>query len=250
MRAVLFARGRAAISSKMGLVLRRSTARASLNACRRRRVSPADDPRGGRGVAAMRALLCVARHANDGTSRRRRDADDPRRRRSVAATRWLEMRVAATRLRPQAASAKGRATQKPNFLRYGPRIKTLGGLLESDIDKMISSGDWAGLEAACVGEAKKKGDKVGPFYSGVTAMELWGNTYSDQVVSSKTKAMLAEAEIVSQAREFLANLACKGNGTCLKAEGGLFGFGGKAPPKPSDRELAAFRGGAGYSIFA
>ena len=103
-----------------------------------------------------------------------------------------------------------------------------------------AGGDWAKLEADCAAETgDKKGRKVGPIYSGTSAMSLWANTYSDVKPSEKTKAMQAEVDVIEAAREFLAGQACQGTGACLKAEGGLFGFGGKAPPKPSDATLAA-----------
>ena len=46
-------------------------------------------------------------------------------------------------------------------------------------------------------------------YSGLTAMELWANTYSDRKQSVKTQRMLAEAEIVEKTREYVAGVACK-----------------------------------------
>ena len=70
-------------------------------------------------------------------------------------------------------------------------------------------------------------------------MELWANTYSDRKQSVKTQRMLAEAEIVEKTREYVAGVACKGTGECLKAEGGFFGIGAKPAPKPSDGELTS-----------
>ena len=39
------------------------------------------------------------------------------------------------------------------------------------------------------------------------------------------------------ARETLADVGCRGMGTCLKKEGGLFGFGAKEAPRPSNQQL-------------
>jgi hypothetical protein len=144
--------------------------------------------------------------------------------------------AAAATLLPQAAHATGKATQKTNFLRYGPRIQTLGKYFD-ELESAISSADWAAVVAACAADVKKKG-KVGPIYAGESAMELWASTYSETKKSVKTENMLAEAEIIGKARESLGGVACKGTGECLKPEGGLFGIGGKVPPKPSDRDLA------------
>ena len=131
--------------------------------------------------------------------------------------------AAATTLLPQAAHATGKATQKTLFLRYEKRIAGLGSYFD-ELEAAISNADWAAVATACEADTSKKG-KIGPVYSGLTAMELWANTYSDRKQSVKTQRMLAEAEIVEKVREYVGGVACKGTGECLKAEGGFFGLG-------------------------
>ena len=150
--------------------------------------------------------------------------------------------AAATTLLPQAAHATGKATQKTLFLRYEKRIAGLGSYFD-ELESAISNADWAAVTTACEADTSKKG-KIGPVYSGLTAMELWANTYSDRKQSVKTQRMLAEAEIVNKVREYVGGGAGKGTGECLKAEGGFFGLGAKAPPRPSDRELTSAALGA------
>ena len=150
--------------------------------------------------------------------------------------------AAATTLLPQAAHATGKATQKTLFLRYEKRIAGLGSYFD-ELEGAISNADWAAVATACEADTSKKG-KIGPVYSGLTAMELWANTYSDRKQSVKTQRMLAEAEIVEKTREYVAGVACKGTGECLKPEGGFFGLGAKPAPKPSDGELKSAALGA------
>ena len=88
-----------------------------------------------------------------------------------------------------------------------------------ELEAAISNADWAAVTTACEADTSKKG-KIGPVYSGLTAMELWANTYSDRKQSVKTQRMLAEAEIVNKVREYVGGVACKGTGECLKAERG------------------------------
>eukprot|EP00629_Pelagomonadales_sp_RCC1024_P009472 CAMPEP_0119272476 /NCGR_PEP_ID=MMETSP1329-20130426/8635_1 /TAXON_ID=114041 /ORGANISM="Genus nov. species nov., Strain RCC1024" /LENGTH=217 /DNA_ID=CAMNT_0007272543 /DNA_START=120 /DNA_END=770 /DNA_ORIENTATION=+ len=182
---------------------------------------------------ALSTWHCGALHSARGT--RAAPSTPPRREFFCAAGAAACLAVASP------AAAKGRATQPALYLRYGPRIEKFGAYLAQDLDATVARGDWAKLEADCAAETgDKKGRKVGPIYSGTSAMSLWANTYSDVKPSPKTKAMQAEVDVIEAAREFLASqVACKGTGACLKAEGGILGFGGKAPPKPSDRELAA-----------
>ena len=150
--------------------------------------------------------------------------------------------AAAATLLPQAAHATGKATQKKLFLGYGPRIGKLGSYFD-ELEASISKADWVAVAAACAADTKKKG-KIGPVYSGLSAMELWANTYSDRTESVKSKRMLAEAEVVAKMREYLVEVSCKGTGECLKAEGGFLGMGAKAAVKPSDRELSSAALGA------
>ena len=146
--------------------------------------------------------------------------------------------AAGVALLPQAASAKGRATQPANYLRYSPRIASFGVYLESGVESTIVKGDWAKLAADCSSVVdKKKQIRIGPIFDGETAMDLWANTYSETKVSDKTKAMTDQVELIAEAREALAGIACKGAGTCLKMEGGFFGFGAKEAPKPSNSQL-------------
>ena len=113
--------------------------------------------------------------------------------------------AAATTLLPQAAHATGKATQKTLFLRYEKRIAGLGSYFD-ELESAISNADWAAVATACEADTSKKG-KIGPVYSGLTAMELWANTYSDRKQSVKTQRMLAEAEIVEKTREYVAGVA-------------------------------------------
>ena len=139
---------------------------------------------------------------------------------------------------PQAASARGRATQGANYLRYAPRIEKLGAYLTGDAPSSITSANWAKVGDDAAAELGKKGGKIGVLFDGELAMNLWADTYSDTKETEKTKLMKAEVESIAAAREKLANVGCQGVGTCLKKEGGFLGFGAKEAPRPSNQALA------------
>lgn len=148
--------------------------------------------------------------------------------------------AAAAVVLPQAAGARGRATQGAAMQRYSPRIAAFGAYLAGDLEKTIDGGDWSTLAAECVTvEDKKKKIKLGTLPRGESAMDLWANTYSDNTKSDKTKEMLAEVERISAARATLADVACRGTGACAKGEGGLFGFGAKKAAPASPQQLAS-----------
>ena len=145
--------------------------------------------------------------------------------------------AAGAALLPQTASAKGRATQPANYLRYNPRIEKLGEYIVGDAVSELQTANWAKLVDDTAAELGKKGGKIGVFCNGELAADLWANTYSDVKESDKTKAMKAEVDKMIAARETLADVGCRGMGTCLKKEGGLFGFGAKEAPRPSNQQL-------------
>merc|ERR1719506_3283352 len=87
--------------------------------------------------------------------------------------------AAGAALLPQTASAKGRATQPANYLRYNPRIEKLGAYIVGDAVSELQSANWAKLVDDTAAELGKKGGKIGVFCNGELAADLWANTYSD-----------------------------------------------------------------------
>ena len=159
--------------------------------------------------------------------------------------------VTSTVLLPiQPSYARGRATLDYAYDRYVPRINEGGNFYKSTLYQAISKGDWKGVKTATAEPPKKsKEDRVladggaakraalaGGFSDSrvLTAMDLFAATFSDNSISSKTKAMKAEVEKLREVVEGMNTAAKLALGE-EKSGGGLFGLGGKTP---SQGELA------------
>ena len=150
---------------------------------------------------------------------------------------------------PGEAEARGRATLEQAYDRYTPRIKAGGEFYKGDLKGILSKGDWAALRDATAEppkrtkEDKAKADggiaeraaKAGGFSDArvLTACDLYAATFSDNTISAKTTSMKAQVEIMRKVVQEMNKSAKIALGE-EKADGGLFGIGGK---KPSANDL-------------
>lgn len=189
---------------------------------------------------------------------------------SAATPLLLAAAVAATAF-PNTASARGRATLELAYDRYVPRIVAGGDYYAKDLRVMIEKSDWAGLKQATnepppkTKEDRAKPDggiadrlaQAGQFSDArvITACDLFAGAFSDSSVSTKTKKMKAQVEIL---REVVAEMNAAAREVLGEAPsgGGLFGLGGgkKASPSELAKQLRALyvKGGNAWNqyIFA
>jgi hypothetical protein len=162
---------------------------------------------------------------------------------TIASTAGAASVILAT---PLPAEARGRATLEQAYDRYTPRVTAGGKFYANDLKSMIAKGDWAGVKAATSDPPKKtKEDRVkqdggvaeraaqaGGFSDArvLVAADLFAGTFSDNSISQKTKTMKDQVEGMRKTVQSLNLTARQALGE-VKAEGGLFGIGGKTPSK-------------------
>ncbi len=174
---------------------------------------------------------------------------------------------------PLPALARGRATLEQAYDRYVPRIIAGGEFYARDLRLLIEKNDWAGLaQATNDPPPKSKEDRskpdggvadrlaqAGQFSEArvIAACDLFAAAFSDNSLSSKTKKMRAQVEVLKEvvagmnlaAREVLGE-------TGGSSGGGLFGLGGgkKASPTELAKQVRALyvKGGNAWNqyIFA
>jgi len=147
------------------------------------------------------------------------------------------------------AHSRGRATLEQSYDRYSPRILAGVKFYSKDLKKAISKSDWASIKAATQEPPKKtKADRskidggvseraaqAGGFSDArvLTALELWAASFSESSISTKTKQMKAQVDVLREVVNGMTSLAKIALG---EEKGGAFGFGKKAK---SNTELAA-----------
>lgn len=159
--------------------------------------------------------------------------------------------VSSTFLLPvQSATARGRATLEYSLERYYPRIEAGGAFYANDLKKAIERNDWQAIKAATSEPPKRsKEDKskvdggiaeraaqAGGFSNArvITACDLWAASFSDNSISTKTKRMKEQTDILKEVVVGMNSAALVALGE-VKVGGGFFGFGSKVP---SQLELA------------
>ncbi len=150
----------------------------------------------------------------------------------------------------QPASARGRATLEYALDRYYPRLEAGGVFYANDLRKAIENNDWRAIKVATAeppqrtkadkakadGGASERAAQAGGFSNArvISAAELWASSFSDNSISTKTKKMKEQTEILREVVDGM-NTAAKIALGEEKPSGGFFGFGAKAP---SQLELA------------
>ena len=150
---------------------------------------------------------------------------------------------------PDVVEARGRATLEQAYDRYAPRIIAGGEFYTKDLKAILGQGDFVALRDATAEppkrtkEDKSKVDggiaqraaKAGNFSDArvLTACDLFAATFSDNSISTKTKAMKDQVEIMRKVVKEMNTSAKLALGE-EKAGGGVFGLGAK---KPSPTEL-------------
>jgi len=147
---------------------------------------------------------------------------------------------------PSPVDARGRATLEQAYERYTPRIIAGGQFYANDLKAMIAKGDWEGIKSATSDPPEKtktdltkqdggmaeRASKAGEFSEArvMVAADLFAATFSDNSISQKTKNMKEQVNGMRKTVQGL-NLAARQALGETRNEGGVFGFGGKAPNK-------------------
>ncbi|CAB9528318.1 expressed unknown protein [Seminavis robusta] len=155
----------------------------------------------------------------------------------------------AAAILPSPAMARGRATLEYSYDRYTPRIVEGGKFYTGDLKKLVEKSDWSGIKNALAEPPKRtKSDLVkqdagiseraaqaGQFSDArvIVACDLFASAFSDNSISSKTKKMKEQVDILRSTVEEMDMTAKIALGEV--STGGLFGIGGK---KPSQSESA------------
>ena len=154
-------------------------------------------------------------------------------------------------LQPNApALARGRATLDYAYDRYTPRIIDGGNFYKSEFQKLVAKNDWSGIKVALAEPPKKTREDRAKIDGGVSeraaqagkfsdsrvlvACDLFASTFSDNSISTKTKAMKKEVDELRAISNAMNLVAKQGLGE-ETGGGGFFGLGAK---KPSQQELS------------
>lgn len=150
---------------------------------------------------------------------------------------------------PSPAAARGRATLEQSYDRYVPRILAGGEFYGKDFRKLVEKNDWSGIKNALQDPPKRTKEDRSKIDGGISeraaqagqfsdarvlvAADLFAAAFSDNSISSKTKSMKTEVEVLREVVDEM-NLAAR-QALGEEGGGGLFGFGAK---KPSQSELS------------
>jgi hypothetical protein len=183
----------------------------------------------------------------------------------VSATAGLASSVALTPTQPSVA--RGRATLEQAYDRYSQRIIDGGVFYKEKLSTLIKKDDFAGIQNSLQEPPKKsKSDRskidggiaeraalAGEFSDArvLTALDLLAAQFSDNSVSSKTKAMKKEVDTLRSIVQEMQGISKQALGD--SGGGGIFGMGGSK--KQSKAELSQrmkelyIRGGNAYNQY-
>uniref|UniRef100_A0A7S4EP78 Uncharacterized protein n=1 Tax=Pseudo-nitzschia australis TaxID=44445 RepID=A0A7S4EP78_9STRA len=144
------------------------------------------------------------------------------------------------------AFARGRATLEQAYDRYSGRIIGGGNFYKNEMKTMIAKDDWAGIRAALQEPPKKtKADnakidggiqeraaQAGQFSDArvLVALDLLAAQFSDNSISTKTKAMKKDVEEIRAVINEMQSICKQALGE-ESAKGGFFGVGKKQTSK-------------------